>query len=103
MEENARQISELGRNLYESVRSLAKHVSDLGSRLHSSLEAYNKAVGSLEGNVLVKARRFKELQVAPNAEDIDRLEPIDRVPRVLQAAELTNARPFTDDEQMEHV
>ena len=103
MEENARQISELGRNLYESVRSLARHVSDLGSRLHSSLEAYNKAVGSLEGNVLVKARRFKELQVAPNAEDIDRLEPIDRVPRVLQAAELTNARPFTDDEQMEHV
>jgi len=103
MEENARQISELGRNLYESVRSLARHVSDLGARLHSSLEAYNKAVGSLEGNVLVKARRFKELQVAPNAEDIDRLEPIDRVPRVLQAAELTNGRPFTDDEQMEHV
>ncbi len=103
MEENARQISELGRNLYESVRSLARHVSDLGSRLHSSLEAYNKAVGSLEGNVLVKARRFKELQVAPNAEDIDRLEPIDRVPRVLQAAELTNGLPFTDDEQMEHV
>lgn len=103
MEENARQISELGRNLYESVRSLARHVSDLGSRLHSSLEAYNKAVGSLEGNVLVKARRFKDLQVAPNAEDIDRLEPIDRVPRVLQAAELTNGLPFTDDGQMEHV
>ncbi len=103
MEENARQISELGRNLYESVRSLARHVSDLGARLQSSLEAYNKAVGSLEGNVLVKARRFKDLQVAPNAEDIERLEPIDRVPRVLQAAELTNGLPFTDDEQMEHV
>ena len=98
MEENARQISELGRNLYESVRSLAKHVSDLGSRLHSSLEAYNKAVGSLEGNVLVNARRFKDLQVAPNAEAIERLEPIDRVPRVLQAAELTDGRPFTDNE-----
>ncbi len=103
MEENARQISELGRNLYESVRSLARHVSDLGGRLQSSLEAYNKAVGSLEGNVLVKARRFKDLQVAPNAEDIERLEPIDRVPRVLQAAELTNGLPFADDEQMEHV
>ncbi len=103
MEENARHISELGRNLYESVRSLARHVSDLGSRLNASLEAYNKAVGSLEGNVLVKARRFKELQVAPNAEEIERLEPLDRVPRALQAAELTNGLPFTDDEQMEHV
>ena len=102
MEENARQISELGRNLYESVRSLARHVSDLGSRLQSSLEAYNQAVGSLEGNVLVKARRFKDLQAAPNADDIERLDPIDRVPRALQAPEFTNGLPFTDDEEMEH-
>src|SRR5258706_16166087 len=43
MEENARQISELGRNLYESLRALAGHFDDLGTRLKSSLEAYNKA------------------------------------------------------------
>jgi len=103
MEENARQISELGRNMYESVRTLAKHFSDLGSRLNSSLDAYNKAIGSLEGNVLVKARRFKDLQAAPNAEEIERLEPLDRVPRALQAAELTDGLPFTDDEEVEHV
>ena len=103
MEENARQISELGRNMYESVRALAKHFSDLGARLNSSLDAYNKAVGSLEGNVLVKARRFKDLQAAPNAEDIERLEPLDRVPRALQAPELTDGLPFTDDEEVEHV
>ena len=103
MEENARQISELGRNMYESVRALAKHFSDLGSRLNSSLDAYNKAVGSLEGNVLVKARRFKDLQAAPNAEEIERLEPLDRVPRALQAAELTDGLPFADDEEVEHV
>lgn len=102
MEENARQISELGRNLYESVRSLAKHVIDLGARLNGSLEAYNRAVGSLEGNVLVKARRFKDLQAAPNADDIERIDPIDRVPRILQAPELTNGLPFADDEEMEH-
>jgi len=103
MEENARQISELGRNLYDSIRALAKHFSDLGSRLNSSLEAYNKAVGSLEGNVLVKARRFRDLQAAPNAEEIERLEPIDRVPRALQAPELTDGLPFADDEEVEHV
>ncbi|MGC4085269.1 MAG: DNA recombination protein RmuC [Vicinamibacterales bacterium] len=101
MEENARQISELGRNLYESVRSLAKHFADLGARLTSSLDAYNRAVGSLEGNVLVKARRFKDLQAVPNAEDIERIEPVDRVPRALQAAELTGGLPFDDVETVE--
>ena len=55
------------------------------------INAYNNAVGSLEGNVLVKARKLKEFQaVAAAAEEIPTLEPIDRVPRMLQAAELTD-------------
>src|SRR5436190_21966880 len=62
--ENARQISELGRSLYESVRKLGEHFDGLGTKLKQALDAYNAAVGSLEGNVLVKARRFKDLQAA---------------------------------------
>jgi DNA recombination protein RmuC len=96
MEENARKIGELGRNLYESVRVLGGHFDSLGARLKSSLEAYNLAVGSLEGNVLVKARRFKDLHAANGGEEIKPLEPIDRVPRMLQAAELTGGLPFQD-------
>jgi DNA recombination protein RmuC len=96
MEENARQISDLGRSLYDSLRVLGGHFDTLGSRLKAGLDAYNQAVGSLEGNVLVKARRFKELQVTPDADDIKTLEPIDRVPRMLQARELTDGLPFAD-------
>lgn len=98
MEENARQISDLGRNLYESIRTLGNHFDQLGSRLKSSLDAYNQAVGSLEGNVLVKARRFKELHAANGGEEIKALEPVDRVPRMLQAPELTDGLPFHDVE-----
>ena len=99
MEENARKISENGRLLYEAVRTLASRFDTLGARLKSSLEAYNEAVGSLEGNVLVKARRFKELQAANGGEEIKALEPIDRVPRMLQAPELTDGGlPFHDEE-----
>ena len=96
MGENARKISDLGRNLYEAIRVLGSHFDTLGARLKSSLEAYNQAVGSLEGNVLVKARRFKELQAANGGEEIAALEPIDRVPRMLQSRELTDGLPFAD-------
>jgi len=103
MEENARKISDLGRQLYDAVRVLGTHFDDLGSRMKSSLEAYNKAVGSLEGNVLVKARKFKELQAANAVEDIPALEPVDRVPRMLQARELTDGLPFPDAEESDAV
>jgi DNA recombination protein RmuC len=96
MEENARQISDLGRHLFDSIRTLAGHFDDLGSRLKSSLEAYNRAVGSLEGNVLVKARRFKELQVTQAGEEIKSLEAIDQIPRLLQSPELTDSLPFPE-------
>ena len=101
MEENARHISELGRNLYDAIRSLASHFDDLGSRLKSSLDAYNKAVGSLEGNVLVKARKFRELQAATAVEEITAPEVIDRVPRMLQSREFTDGLPFADPVETE--
>jgi DNA recombination protein RmuC len=98
MEENARKISELGRNLYESVRVLGGHFDSLGTKLKSSLDAYNLAVGSLEGNVLAKARKFRDLHAANGGEEIKQIEPIDRIPRMLQAPELSDGLPFADDE-----
>ena len=100
MEDNARRISELGKQLYESVRVLGGHFDSLGGKLKSTLEAYNQAVGSLEGNVLIKARKFKELQAANGGEEIKPLEPIDRVPRMLQAPELTDGLPFHEEEEV---
>jgi len=96
MEENARRISDLGRNLYESIRTLAERFDTLGSRLKSTLDAYNQAVGSLEGNVLIKARKFKELQATNGAEEIKPLEAVDRIPRLLQAPEFTDGLPFVE-------
>jgi DNA recombination protein RmuC len=103
MEENARKISDLGRQLYEAVGKLGEHFDNLGTRLKSSLEAYNSAVGSLEGNVLVKARKFKDLQAVNAAEEIPALAPVDRVPRMLQAKELTGGLPFHDVEETDIV
>jgi DNA recombination protein RmuC len=98
---DAQQIADVGRKLYDAVSKLAEHFDRLGSRLRGSIEAYNDAIGSLEGNVLVKARKFKELQAANGGDDIKPLDPIDRVPRMLQAPELTDGLPFHDAEEEE--
>src|SRR5437763_16398802 len=100
MEENARKIGDLGRQLYDAVGKLGQHFEDLGTKLKGSVEAYNSAIGSLEGNVLVKARKFKDLQAANAVDNIPALPPVDRVPRMLQAAELTDGLPFNDLEDI---
>src|SRR5262249_37328591 len=86
---DAQQIADLGKKLYEAVGVLSGHFVRLGARLYASVEAYNEAVGSLEGNVLIKARKFRDLQAANGNGEIAQLPPIDRVPRMLQAPELT--------------
>ncbi|MDX6547655.1 MAG: recombination protein RmuC, partial [Gaiellales bacterium] len=86
--ENAREISELGRDLHTRIGTVAEHVQRLGKRLGGAVEAYNQAVGSLETRVLVSARRFSEHGVVGPDKQIAPLDPVDVVPRVPQAPEL---------------
>jgi DNA recombination protein RmuC len=85
--ENARQISDLGKELYERVAILTEHLRGLGKNLGSSVDAYNKFIGSLESRVLVSARKFKELG-ATAQEDILELAPIEQSIRDVQSPEL---------------
>ncbi|HDP95284.1 MAG TPA: DNA recombination protein RmuC [Candidatus Aminicenantes bacterium] len=73
---NADEISRLGRELYERIRTLAGHFGDLKGGLDRAVQSYNRAVGSLEGRVLVTARRFRELGAAPE-QDLPPVEPLD--------------------------
>jgi len=80
MTKNAQAISELGRQLYERMNTLAQHFDNIGSSLEKSIAAYNKAVASLETRILPSVRRFKELG-ATGAEEIPVIEQIDQTPR----------------------
>jgi DNA recombination protein RmuC len=79
---NAKQISELGKELHDRLRLLAGHITQVGTGLDRAVESYNKAVGSLESRVLVSARKFAELG-ASVADDIPELAPIETTARAL--------------------
>lgn len=84
---NAQAISDLGKQLYERMRTLAEHIGDIGKGLEKANTAYNSAVGSMEARVLPAARRFKELGAAPGVE-IPLVQPVDTAPRALTAPQL---------------
>jgi len=66
--QHARAIADLGRELYERLGVWVEHLGRVGKNLDEAVEAYNKAVGSLEGRVLVAARRFGELGIVAERE-----------------------------------
>ncbi len=61
---NARELFEVGSELYRRLGGLGDHAAKLGRDLHRVVEDYNALVGTLERRVLVTARRMQELQVA---------------------------------------
>jgi DNA recombination protein RmuC len=84
--ESAEQISNLGRELYDRVVTMAKHFATLGERLDGAVDAYNKTVGTMESRVLVSARRFRELGAA-TGEEIAEAEMVERKARELRSGE----------------
>lgn len=84
--DNARQVFELGRELYDRLATMGEHVNKLGRALGTALNAYNQTVGSLETRVLPAARKFQNLDVVDK--QLADLSPADAAPRPLTAPEL---------------
>jgi DNA recombination protein RmuC len=73
--DNAAEIRRLGEDVYKRLAVFGEHLGRLGKSLGGSVDAFNKAVGSLEQQVLPAARRFPELGMRVSRE-IDPIEPI---------------------------
>ena len=83
--ENAAQIAEQGKSLYERMATFVGHVAGMGKSLEGSVKKYNEAVGSLDTRVLPAARRLKELGV--DAAEIEAPDSIEAQPRLPARAE----------------
>lgn len=82
----AQEVQRLGQELHARLGSMAGHFERLGRSLSASVVTYNQAMGSLEGRVLVSARRFADLGVT--SETLDAPRQVETVPRSTAAPEL---------------
>jgi len=84
----AKEVFELGRELYGRLGTLGDHMERLGRSLRGAVGEYNATVGSMESRVFVPARRLAALEVVE--EELRTLQPVDAGVRALSAAELTS-------------
>lgn len=82
--DNARAISEIGKEIYSRLSSYSNHVQKLGRSLNSAVGDYNKTVGSLETRILSSARKFETLGAAPETAKLTKVDGIERIPRELR-------------------
>jgi len=89
--QEAQEIAGLGRELYKRIADMSEYWRKVGKNLSSAIDSYNRATGSLETRVLVSARKFRDLETTIVGDEIEELPQIDRIPRELQIAEVSEA------------
>lgn len=86
--DNARAVYDTGRELYARLGTLGEHVDKLGRSLGAAVTSYNRAVGSLEGRVLVTARRFAAMGLVE--QELPAPDGLEQAARPLTAPELVD-------------
>ncbi|WP_433500558.1 DNA recombination protein RmuC [Sphaerimonospora sp. CA-214678] len=89
LRDNLKRVYELGRELYERLSAMGGHLDKLGRALDQSVKAYNKTVGSMEGRVMVTARKFHTLKLVED--QLRELHAVEQTTRHLGSPELTES------------
>ena len=86
--DEAREIGKLGADIHAAIATMADHIGGVGRNLAQAVSSYNSFVGSLEGNVLPKARRFTEMGVEKGKKPVAAVGVVDAAVRAVAAREL---------------
>jgi DNA recombination protein RmuC len=84
--ESAAEVFKLGRALHDKLGLMGNRFDKLGRALRTSVNAYNETIATVEGTVLVGARRFRDLKVSEK--ELSALTSVDEPVRQIQAPEL---------------
>jgi DNA recombination protein RmuC len=61
MNENARQIAEVGQQFHERLQVFVDHLNDMSKALNKAVQEHNDVVGSFERRLLPSVRRLEGL------------------------------------------
>lgn len=81
MAKEARQIGELGKELYDRLAKAASDLRKVGGGLTSAVNNYNSFVSSFETRALVTARKFRDLNIDTGMRDLDEVPPVEALAR----------------------
>ena len=84
--EHAKEIADLGEELYERIGTVLGHMDKTGRGLNSAVNAYNTMVGSVDGRLMVTLRKFPDLGIGN--EEIPSPEELETKPRDLHVDEM---------------
>jgi len=76
--QNAKEISSLGQELYKRLCTFSGHFDKIRKGLDGAVEGYNNAASSLEGRVMVTARKFRDLQAIAENDDLSQPSLIEK-------------------------
>jgi DNA recombination protein RmuC len=91
----AKQIGQLGKEMYDRIAVAAQHLKSVGSGLSSAVNNYNKFVGSFERNVISTGRKFAALNVETGSRDLEDVPMVEALPRYGESVDA----PQLDDQR----
>ncbi|MES2326489.1 MAG: DNA recombination protein RmuC [Pseudomonadota bacterium] len=96
----ARQIGELGKELYDRLVVAAGHLRIVGSGLGTAVTNYNKFVNSFEERLIKTGKKFEDLNIEPSAKKLEGPMPLDTLPRYSDDVGLPSASANDDPPQI---
>ena len=94
MAKEARQIGELGKELYDRLAKAASDLRKVGGGLTSAVNNYNSFVSSFETRALVTARKFRDLNIDTGMRELDEVSPVEALARYGDEAPANDPIPF---------
>lgn len=104
LSETALQVRDLGAQLYARIGTLADHFEKLRRSLCATVKAFNHVSASLESRVLPTSRKLHRVN-SLEGQTLAALQPVDDLPRALNAPELTEGMTLVtaeDDDFASH-